>query len=180
MFTILNFCYFIYKQITSSFNSLIPIIWTPPSTTNSSPSSDPVLMISYGTSSSLGNTGVWFCQWWCWEGWMFCWNRRKLKSWKNWLFRKMRLRLRNGMKMDWGRLRVMCFIIRVNGPCSDCMIQRPITSRSCRPILPITLLGLARKRDLLPTKYFHTIFTVQHELNGLHVKYSKGLIWFTI
>lgn len=34
-------------------------------------------------------------------------------------------------------------------------------------------MGLVRKRDLLPTKYFHTIFTVPHELNGLHVKYPK-------
>ena len=32
---------------------------------------------------------------------------------------------------------------------------------------------LDRKRDLLPTKYFHVIFTVPHELNGLHVKYPK-------
>lgn len=34
---------------------------------------------------------------------------------------------------------------------------------------------LDRNRDLLPVSYFHVIFTLPHELNGLHKKYPKQM-----
>lgn len=34
---------------------------------------------------------------------------------------------------------------------------------------------LDRNRDLLPVLYYHVIFTVPHEFNGLHIKYPKSM-----
>jgi len=34
---------------------------------------------------------------------------------------------------------------------------------------------IEREQDLLPVKYFHVVFTLPHELNGLILKYQKGL-----
>ncbi|MEA3495681.1 MAG: IS91 family transposase [Bacteroidota bacterium] len=65
--------------------------------------------------------------------------------------------------------------------CDDCGHLR-ISYNSCRNRHCPKCQGLkkeqwiiSREEDLLPVKYFHVVFTLPHELNGLILKYQKEL-----